>query len=92
MSFRGFAPSRGRAQTVSGYLGVIALRWLGIAILIVSALTTPLPAWLPGSIGVAMVAAGYNLAAMVMQGRGGVPRRVRAPCSALISSAAWWRC
>ena len=77
MTFRGFAPSRGRAQAVSGYLGVIALRWLGIAILIVSALTTPLPAWLPGSIGVAMVAAGYNLAAMVMQGRGGVPRRVR---------------
>ena len=62
MSFRGFAPSRGRAQAVSGYLGVIALRWLGIAILLVSALTTPLPAWLPGSIGVAMVAAGYNLA------------------------------
>ncbi|MHB8490261.1 MAG: hypothetical protein ACYDCS_14335 [Candidatus Dormibacteria bacterium] len=45
--------------------------------LLVAALTTPLPGWLPGSIAVAVVASGYNLAAMARERQGGVPRRMR---------------
>ncbi len=77
MIVRGLARAGGSVLTVSGYRGVIALRWLGVTLLLVSALTTPHPDWLPGSIGVAVVAGGYNLAAMEMQRRGGVPRRLR---------------
>ncbi|HUZ71122.1 MAG TPA: GGDEF domain-containing protein [Candidatus Saccharimonadales bacterium] len=77
MTFRLVVPAGDRSTLVSGYRGVIALRWLGIALLLVSALTTPLPAWLPGSIAVAVVAGGYNLAAMELQRRGGVDRRTR---------------
>jgi predicted signal transduction protein with EAL and GGDEF domain len=74
---RGLAPSAGRVRLLSGYRGVIALRWFGIAILLVSALTTSHPPWLPGSIGVAVVASAYNLSAMALQRRGEVTRQVR---------------
>jgi diguanylate cyclase (GGDEF)-like protein len=67
----------GAAALVSGYRGVIALRWVGILLLVISALTTPLPSFLPGSIAVAVIAAGYNVAAMQMERRGGVRRRAR---------------
>jgi diguanylate cyclase (GGDEF)-like protein len=67
----------GAAKLVSGYQGVIALRWVGIALLLVSALTTPQPAWLPGSVLVVVFASGYNLGAMRLQRRGTVSRRVR---------------
>jgi diguanylate cyclase (GGDEF)-like protein len=65
------------ARLVAGYRGVIALRWVGIVILLVSALTTPHPVWLPGSICVVVAASGYNLAAMAVQRRGVVSQRVR---------------
>ena len=74
---RGLAPSAGRVRLLSGYRGVIALRWFGIAILLVSALTTPHPPWLLGSIGVAVVASAYNLTATALQRRGEVTRQVR---------------
>ena len=77
MTLRFVVPAGDRSTLVSGYRGVIALRWLGIALLLISALTTPLPVWLPGSIAVAVVAGGYNLAAMELQRRGGVDRRTR---------------
>lgn len=77
MNPRVLLPAGGWAMWVSGYRGVIALRWIGISLLLVSALTTPLPNWLPGSIGVAVAASGYNLVAMELERRGGVPRRVR---------------
>ena len=77
MTFRFVVPAGDRSTLVSSYRGVIALRWLGVAMLLVSALTTPLPVWLPGSIAVAVVAGGYNLAAMELQRRGGVDRRTR---------------
>jgi diguanylate cyclase (GGDEF)-like protein len=65
------------ARLVAGYRGVIALRWVGIVILLVSALTTPHPVWLPGSICVVVAATCYNLAAMALQRRGVVTQRVR---------------
>jgi len=65
------------ARLVAGYRGVIALRWVGIVILLISALTTPHPVWLPGSLCVVVVASGYNLAAMALQRRGVVSQRVR---------------
>jgi diguanylate cyclase (GGDEF)-like protein len=65
------------ARLVSGYRGVIALRWVGIVILLISALTTPHPVWLPGSILVVVVASGYNLGAMAVQHRGPVSTRLR---------------
>jgi diguanylate cyclase (GGDEF)-like protein len=77
VTLRFVVPVGDRSTLVSGYRGVIALRWLGIALLLISASTTPLPVWLPGSIGVAVVAGGYNLAAMELQRRGGVDRRTR---------------
>lgn len=77
MTFRFIVPADDRSRLVSGYRGVIALRWLGITLLLVSALTTPHPAWLPGSIAVAVAAGGYNLAAMLWERRGGVDRRTR---------------
>ncbi|MDQ2959734.1 MAG: GGDEF domain-containing protein [Candidatus Dormibacteraeota bacterium] len=63
---------------LSGYRGVTALRWLGIVLLLGSALTTPAQPWLPGTIGVAVIASGYNLGAMELQRRGEVSLRVRA--------------
>ena len=72
------AISAGRmAAMLSGYRGVIAIRWLGIALLLVSALTTPHPEFPPGSIAVAVAASGYNIAAMLLQRRGDVVTRVR---------------
>ena len=65
------------AAMLSGYRGVIAIRWLGIVLLLVSALTTPHPAFLPGSIAVAVAASAYNTAAMLLQRRGEVVTRVR---------------
>jgi diguanylate cyclase (GGDEF)-like protein len=65
------------ARLVAGYRGVIALRWVGILLLLVSALTTPHPAWLPGSICVVGAAAGYNVAATAVQRRGAVSQRLR---------------
>ena len=44
MSSRVAVPASGRfVSALSGYRGVIALRWLGIVLLVVSALTTPGP-------------------------------------------------
>jgi diguanylate cyclase (GGDEF)-like protein len=77
MSLRGFLTGPNLARLVAGYRGVIALRWIGIVILLVSSLTTPHPVWLPGSIFVVVTAAGYNLVAMAVQRRGPVPQRVR---------------
>jgi diguanylate cyclase (GGDEF)-like protein len=78
MNSRVAVPASGRfISALSGYRGVIALRWLGIVLLVVSALTTPSPVWLPGSLLVAAVASGYNLAAMAVQRRGEVGRRFR---------------
>jgi diguanylate cyclase (GGDEF)-like protein len=72
----GFKPG-GTTRLLSGYKGVIAVRWVGIAILLATVPTTPQPAWLPGSVLVVVVVSGYNLAAMVLERRGGVSRRVR---------------
>jgi diguanylate cyclase (GGDEF)-like protein len=66
------------SRLLSGYRGVIAVRWVGIAILLATVPTTPQPAWLPGSILVIVVVSGYNLAAMGLQRRGDVSRRARA--------------
>jgi diguanylate cyclase (GGDEF)-like protein len=77
MSLRALVAPGNRARLVSGYRGVIALRWVGIVILLISALTTPHPVWLPGSILVVVAASGYNLAAMGLQHRGSVSTRVR---------------
>src|ERR1039457_2756998 len=66
---RGLAPSAGRVRVLSRYRGVIALRWFGIGIPLLSALTTAHPPWLLGSIGVAVVASAYNLSAMAGGGR-----------------------
>ncbi len=64
-------------RLVAGYQGVITVRWVGIAILLLTVPTTPQPSWLPGSVLVVLVVSGYNLAAMELQRRGGVSRRVR---------------
>jgi hypothetical protein len=66
-----------RRVLLSGYRGVIALRWVGVVLLVVAALTTPDSQWPAGSVAVAAIASGYNLAAMVQQRRGEVPRGVR---------------
>jgi diguanylate cyclase (GGDEF)-like protein len=78
MTSRVIVPAGRQTALLSGYGVVIALRWLGIALLLASALTTSLPQWLPGSIAVAVLASGYNLVAMVLQRRGDVPQGVRA--------------
>jgi diguanylate cyclase (GGDEF)-like protein len=62
---------------VAGYRGVIAVRWVGIVLLLASALRTPHPVWLPGSLLVVVAVAGYNLAATAVQRRGVVSQRVR---------------
>jgi diguanylate cyclase (GGDEF)-like protein len=77
MSVRGFLTGPNLARLGAGYRGVIALRWVGIVILLVSALTTPHPVWLPGSLCVVVAAGCYNLAAMAMQHNGSVSQRVR---------------
>jgi diguanylate cyclase (GGDEF)-like protein len=77
MSLRGVLTGPKLARLVAGYRGVIALRWVGIVILLVSSLTTPHPVWLPGSICVVVAAAGYNLAAMAVQHNGFVSQRLR---------------
>jgi diguanylate cyclase (GGDEF)-like protein len=77
MSLRGLLTGHNLARLVAGYRGVIALRWAGIVILLISALTTPHPVWLPGSLCVVVAAAGYNLAAMAVQHNGFVSQRVR---------------
>ena len=77
MNRLGFMPG-GMARLLSGYRGVIAVRWVGIAILLATVPTTTQPAWLPGSILVIVVVSGYNLAAMGLQRRGDVSRRDRA--------------
>ena len=77
MNLRALVLNGNGARLVSGYRGVIALRWVGIVILLISALTTPHPVWLPGSILVVVVASGYNLGAMAVQHRGPVSTRLR---------------
>jgi hypothetical protein len=92
VTLRFIVPTGERSRLVAGYQGVIALRWLGIALLLVSALTTPLPVWLPGSIAVAAVAAGYNLAAMALQRQGVSIGALASRSSLPISWAVWSRC
>jgi diguanylate cyclase (GGDEF)-like protein len=77
VSLRTRATAPNLTRLVAGYRGVIALRWVGILLLLVSALTTPHPVWLPGSLCVVVAAAGYNLAAMRLQRGGVVSQRVR---------------
>jgi diguanylate cyclase (GGDEF)-like protein len=77
MTPRVVMPARRRRVLLSGYRGVIALRWVGVVLLIAAALTTPGSQWPAGSVAVAIIASRYNLGAMIQQRRGDVPRRVR---------------
>ena len=92
MSLRGLLTGHNLARLVAGYRGVIALRWAGIVILLISALTTPHPVWLPGSLCVVVAAAGYNLAAMAVQHNGFVSQRVRLGLLCADFVGCLWRC
>jgi diguanylate cyclase (GGDEF)-like protein len=64
-------------RLLSGYQGVIVVRWIGVAILLAAVPTTPQPAWPAGSVLVVLVVAAYNLGAMRLLHRGPVSTRVR---------------